>query len=200
MVSCCWFVTDLERSVQRQVGIQQVLRFEVTMHDAILMKILEDKHTVWSVSAPYRLQAISAGQNSLEGKLSGDEWRRCGGVWGGFGRMDWQMAFSSSSQHALLLSEHSGSIWTWTQHHGHTGAEKSLSKFFLFSVFSLKPEHSGLIICYSRNTESSRLLVLIRSPSYQTPPHLHAEASTHTLRNQRMFMCSRAAGCFCTAD
>lgn len=46
MVSCCWFVTDLERSVQRQVGIQQVLRFEVTMHDAILMKILEDKHTV----------------------------------------------------------------------------------------------------------------------------------------------------------
>lgn len=38
-------VTDLQRSVQRQVGVQEVLWFEVSMHDSVLVKILKKTTT-----------------------------------------------------------------------------------------------------------------------------------------------------------
>lgn len=40
-----WVVTDLQRSVQRQVGVQEVLWFEVSMHDSVLVKILKKTTT-----------------------------------------------------------------------------------------------------------------------------------------------------------
>lgn len=42
MLGVC-VVTDLERRVQRQVGVQQVLRLQVTMDDPVTVQIL--KHT-----------------------------------------------------------------------------------------------------------------------------------------------------------